>query len=139
MVRGRCVGRARVGWLRDGLPLHGGHARPLLAPPAQSLPPQSTIYAHCPLYKVFLEAGKPFQAVQSAEEAVALAPTWADAHLSLARAQLAMGQVDLGQASMRAALALDPDHKEARQEYEELQRYLLTGEAFDGGTQMEGD
>ncbi|KAK2075764.1 hypothetical protein QBZ16_001505 [Prototheca wickerhamii] len=79
------------------------------------------------------------QAVRSAEEAVALAPTWADAHLSLARAQLAMGQVELGQASMRAALALDPDHKEATQEYEDLQRYLLAGEAFDGGTQMEGD
>ena len=139
MVRERYVGRARVGWLRDGLPHHGGHARPQPAPPAQSVPPPSTLYTLCPLYKVFLEAGKPFQAVQSAEEAVALAPTWADAHLSLARAQLAMGQVELGQASMRAALALDPDHKEATQEYEDLQRYLLAGEAFDGGTQMEGD
>lgn len=43
--------------------------------------------------QVLLEVGQDWEAVQSASKAVQAAPEWPEAHLTLGRAQLALGEV----------------------------------------------
>ena len=43
--------------------------------------------------QVFLELGRAFDAVQSAERATQLQAEWAEAHITLSRAQMALGEV----------------------------------------------
>ena len=50
---------------------------------------------HCAWVQVLLQLGSTWEAVRAAERAVQLTPQWADAHVTLARAQMNFGEVKL--------------------------------------------
>jgi predicted TPR repeat methyltransferase len=57
-------------------------------------------------FQVLTEMGDHWQAVRSATRATELRPHWADAHLTLARAQLEYGEPQLALHSYKAVLLL---------------------------------
>lgn len=57
----------------------------------------------------YMEVGDTYAAIRAAERAVECDTQWADGHQTLGRAQMNLGEVELGIASFQAALRLDPD------------------------------
>ena len=74
--------------------------------------------------QMYLQLDRPMAAVKSAEEAVVLASTWADGHLTLARAQRELGEVESSIQSYQRVLELDITHTDAQTELEEMQVIL---------------
>ncbi|KAL4438221.1 hypothetical protein ABPG77_010582 [Micractinium sp. CCAP 211/92] len=66
--------------------------------------------------QVLLEVGDDWRALQCASRAVELQSGWAAGHLTLARAQLNLGEPELALASMEQVLQLQPGHTEAEEE-----------------------
>lgn len=77
--------------------------------------------------------GQPLGAALAAERAAALMPSWAEAHLTLGRAQLALGELGMAAASLREAVRLDVGLHEARADLEEVEGYLAARAARDAG------
>lgn len=71
--------------------------------------------------QVWLEVGHDWKAVQCARRAVELQPGWAEAHLTLARAHMNMGEPELAVQSCEQALLLEPQHGEAAAELASMQ------------------
>ncbi|KAE9615281.1 hypothetical protein Lal_00048358 [Lupinus albus] len=63
--------------------------------------------------QVLLEIGDAWNALKAATRATELEPSWAEAWVTLARAQLNFGEPDNAIESFDRALALKPDHEEA--------------------------
>ena len=70
--------------------------------------------------QMYLQLDRPMAAVKSAEEAVVLASTWADGHLTLARAQRELGEVESSIQSYQRVLELDITQTDAQTELEEM-------------------
>ncbi|EQC32304.1 hypothetical protein SDRG_10051 [Saprolegnia diclina VS20] len=70
------------------------------------------------LAQAHLALGEFFQGIQVATRAAELAPTWADAHITLSRCQFNYGELDLALASLQAGMALvvDPIERTALQD-----------------------
>ncbi|KAL1344099.1 hypothetical protein HN51_017982 [Arachis hypogaea] len=64
--------------------------------------------------QVLLEIGDAWNALKAATRATELEPSWAEAWLTLGRAQLNFGEPDNAIESFDSALALKPDFEEAR-------------------------
>jgi cytochrome c-type biogenesis protein CcmH/NrfG len=71
--------------------------------------------------QVLLEVGRVWEAVQAATSATQLRPNWAPGWATLGRAQLALGEVQLGLASLQAAARLDPADSDLAAELEGVQ------------------
>ena len=71
--------------------------------------------------QMYLALDRPMAAVKSAEEAVVLASTWADGHLTLARAQRELGEVESSIQSYQRVLELDITQTDAQTELDEMQ------------------
>jgi len=76
--------------------------------------------------QVLMELGEAFEAVRAAAAAVAAAPDWAIARLTLGRAQRNLGELRLALGSVEAALVCGhPDEAEAAEEAREIERLLV--------------
>ena len=76
--------------------------------------------------QVLMELGEAFEAVRAAAAAVAVAPDWAIARLTLGRAQRNLGELRLALGSVEAALARGhPDEAETVEEACEIERLLV--------------
>ncbi|XP_051139206.1 uncharacterized protein LOC127256999 [Andrographis paniculata] len=64
--------------------------------------------------QVLLELGEAWSALKSATRATELEPTWAEAWITLGRAQLNFGEPDIAVESFDKALAIKPDSVEAK-------------------------
>lgn len=64
--------------------------------------------------QVLLEVGETWKSVKAASRATELEPTWAEAWITLGRAQLNFGEPDSAIESFDRALAIQPDSVEAR-------------------------
>ena len=92
---------------------------------AASRDPSSSA-AHEMRSQVLLQLGRNFDAVQAALQACSAAPDWGEARLSLARAQLNLGEPALALASAEAAILLGCDNQdEAIAEIEDIEGALL--------------
>lgn len=98
---------------------------------------------HCPnwvrlpvhrqqMAQVQLEVGRAWDAIQSASRAVEINPGFAAAHMTLARAQLALGEPELAETSLEAALRLAPENDEAAAELKEVRALVQQREAAGG-------
>ena len=67
-----------------------------------------------------------YDAVQSARTSTELCPDWADAHVTLGRAQINLGEPKLALASFGRALDLESDHTEATEEVDRVRRILAS-------------
>lgn len=83
--------------------------------------------------QVFLQLGRYWDAVQCATEAAALESGWADAFLTLGRAQLGLGEPELALKSMETVLQLKPDLQEAQNEIAEVRVLVLQRKLQPGG------
>lgn len=72
-----------------------------------------------------MEVGQDWKAVQCAQRAVELVPGWAEGHLTLARAQLNLGEPELALTSCEQALSLAPGHPEAAAEVASIRAVVL--------------
>ncbi|XP_057470360.1 uncharacterized protein LOC130759231 [Actinidia eriantha] len=64
--------------------------------------------------QVLLEIGESWNALKAAKRATELEPSWAEAWITLGRAQLNFGEPDSAMESFDRALAIEPDSVEAR-------------------------
>ena len=89
--------------------------------------------------QVFLYFDKLLPAIEAAEEAVRLAPSWAEGFVTLARAQREFGEIELALANMKMANKLDKVSVEIIQELNEIedivQRLLAARESYENGKQ----
>lgn len=66
--------------------------------------------------QVLLELGEVFPAVRAAETAVMIEPLWAEAHQTVGRSQLSIGEIEMALKSFSRAYHLDPSNKEIYEE-----------------------
>ncbi|XP_057305837.1 tetratricopeptide repeat protein 33-like [Hydractinia symbiolongicarpus] len=66
--------------------------------------------------QVLLELGEVFPAVQAAETAVMIEPLWAEAHQTVGRSQISIGEIEIALKSFSRAYHLDPSNKEIYEE-----------------------
>lgn len=71
--------------------------------------------------QVLLHFDRHLPAIRAADEAVRLAPGWAEGHLSLARAQREFGEIELALTSMRMAQSLDANNEDYALELAEIE------------------
>ncbi|CAI5974532.1 unnamed protein product [Closterium sp. NIES-65] len=90
--------------------------------------------------QVLMEMGRLWEAVRAGTCATEIAPDWHDAWVTLARAQLNLGEPHLAQASFSRALVLQPGSTETQQELGEASRLAVRqrqlAAAADGGDEM---
>ncbi|CAK8570312.1 unnamed protein product [Lathyrus sativus] len=74
--------------------------------------------------QVLLEIGEPWTALKAATRATELKPSWAEAWVTLGRAQLNYGEPDNAIESFDRALALKPDFEEAQDDRKAASRLV---------------
>lgn len=75
-----------------------------------------------------------FEAVQAAQQAVRLRPEWPEAHITLARVQLNLGEPQLALQSYQAAAQLAPGHPDLAKELPAAQMYAKLHKQQPAGT-----
>ncbi|KAI9200455.1 hypothetical protein LWI28_008233 [Acer negundo] len=99
---------------------------------ALNLMPENAVL-HEQKAQVLLEVGDAWNALKAAIRATELEPSWAEAWITLGRAQLNFGEPDSAMESFDKALAMKPDSEEARYDRQTalhlLQHRNLFGEA----------
>merc|ERR1712039_1063845 len=70
--------------------------------------------------QAFMQLGRDFDAVLAAEAAVRLDPGWFPAHLTLGRARLNLGEVELARQALARAVTLEPNSAELQAEHAEV-------------------
>ena len=76
--------------------------------------------------QVLNEMGRSYEAIQAATRATDLAPDWAAAHITLARAQLNLGEVKLALNSFETAHRLAPADVEVAEELPRVRMMAMT-------------
>jgi tetratricopeptide (TPR) repeat protein len=82
--------------------------------------------AHEMRAQVLNEMGRTYDAIQAATRATELAPDWAAAHCTLARAQLNLGEVNLALNSFETAHKLAPADAEIAEELPRIRMMAVT-------------
>lgn len=77
------------------------------------------------LFAAYLQMDEFFAAVESAVKATKLAPAWPEGFLTLARAQINFGELDLGLETLKRAITLPAEDTEVKREiHEEFERVI---------------
>lgn len=78
-------------------------------------------FLHELLSQGYLHLGRWLDAAKSAERVVEISPTWSDGHLTLARAQRELGELEMSIQSYMLAIELDSANSDAILELEEME------------------
>lgn len=84
--------------------------------------------------QVLNDLNRTFEAVQAALQAVILNPEWPEAHITLARVQLNLGEPQLALQSYQTAAKLQPGHPDLAQELPAAQMYAKMHKQQPAGT-----
>lgn len=87
--------------------------------------------------QVLLLLGRDFEAVQAAEHATRLSPEWAEGWLTLARANLNLGEPQLAVESLQRLADIDPGHQALREELPEAQMLAARQRQQQGSVRMQ--
>eukprot|EP00466_Bigelowiella_natans_P010953 jgi/Bigna1/90845/estExt_fgenesh1_pg.C_810016 len=94
-------------------------------------PLKAVLYEQCS--QVYLELGRSFDAVVQAHKAVENDSTFVHGYVSLARAQLNLGEPYMALSTMQKALLLDPTTPALWKEFKELKEISERGKKLDRG------